>query len=193
MAVLDEPRECSAAENLEIVRVSADGEDTHQRATLVARRTRTEFGCRRSVGVTMVPFDDRNVSQRLARVETIGAREFDRSRFDHIGLVTDEEKDGESFVPATRVWVTNPRANGFNVEWLRFEPDSPVSGPLRTAPHVAYRVDDLGAAIEGHVVLAEPFDPTGRGDDFLRVAFVEVGGAVIELMQYGNPDETGWF
>jgi hypothetical protein len=126
-------------------------------------------------------------------VETIGVGEIDRSRFDHIGLVTDEMKDGESFVAATRVWVTSPRADAFNVEWLRFEPDSPVTGALRTAPHVAYRVDDLDAAIEGHTVLAEPFDPTGRGDDFLRVAFVEVDGAVIELMQYGNPDETGWF
>ena len=123
----------------------------------------------------------------------MGVRNIDRSRFDHLGLVTDEPKDGESFVAATRVWVTSPRAGGFNIEWLRFEPDTPVTGSLRTAPHVAYRVDDLGAAIEGHAVLAEPFDPTGRGDDFLRVAFVEVDGAVIELMQYGNPDETGWF
>jgi hypothetical protein len=123
----------------------------------------------------------------------IGVRDIDRSRFDHFGLVTDETKDGESFVAATRVWVTSPRAGGFNVEWLRFEPDTPVTGSLRTAPHVAYRVDDLDAAIEGHTVLAEPFDPTGRGDNFLRVAFVEVDGAVIELMRYGNPDETGWF
>jgi hypothetical protein len=68
-----------------------------------------------------------------------------------------------------------------------------VSGALRTEPHVAYRVGDLDAALEGQVVLAEPFDPTGRGDDFLRVAFVEVDGAVVELMQYGNPEETGWF
>ena len=131
-----------------------------------------------------------NSSQGVAQ---IGLRTFDRSRFDHIGLVTDEVKDGESFVTATRVWVTSPRAGGCNVEWLRFEPDTPITGPLRNAPHVAYRVDDLGTAIEGHTVLAEPFDPTGRGDDFLRVAFVEVDGAVIELMQYGNRDETGWF
>ena len=123
----------------------------------------------------------------------IAVKDCDRSRFDHIGIVTDEVKEGESFVAATRVWVTSPRAGGFNVEWLRFEPDTPISGPLRTAPHVAYRVDDLENAIEGHVVLAEPFDPTGRGDGFLRVAFVEVDGAVIELMQYGDPDETGWF
>jgi hypothetical protein len=89
--------------------------------------------------------------------------------------------------------VTNPRTSSMNVEWLRFEPDSPVTGLLRTEPHVAYRVDDLGAAIEGHNVLAEPFDPTATGNNFLRVAFVEVDGAVVELMQYGNPDEEGWF
>jgi hypothetical protein len=68
-----------------------------------------------------------------------------------------------------------------------------VTGPLRERPHVAYRVDDLAAALAGQKVLAEPFDPTGRGDDFLRVAFVEAGGAVVELMQYGDPDEQGWF
>ena len=123
----------------------------------------------------------------------IGTETFDRSRFDHVGLVTDAKKDGETFVAATRVWVTNPRASAFNVEWLRFEPDSPITGLLRSAPHVAYRVDDIARAIEGHKVLIEPFDPTGRGDDFLRAAFIEVDGAVVELMQYGNPDETGWF
>lgn len=118
---------------------------------------------------------------------------FDRSQFDHIGLVTDEPRDGETFVASTRVWVTNPRADGSNIEWLRFEPDSPVTGVLRTEPHVAYRVADLEAELAGRTILAEPFDPTGRGDDFLRVAFVEIDGAVVELMQYGNPDETGWF
>jgi hypothetical protein len=89
--------------------------------------------------------------------------------------------------------VTNPRRNPWNVEWLRFEPDTPVTGPLRHEPHVAYRVDDLAAAMGGHEILAEPFDPTGRGDDFVRVAFVLVDGAVVEFMQYGDPDEEGWF
>ena len=116
--------------------------------------------------------------------------QFARSRFDHVGLVTDERKEGESWVEATRCWVTSPRAHPFNVEWLRFEPDSPVSGPLRTDPHVAYRVDDVAQAVEGHTVLAEPFDV---GDGFLTVAFVHVEGAVVEFMQYADPDEQGWF
>jgi hypothetical protein len=118
------------------------------------------------------------------------ATQFDRARFDHIGLVTTEPQQGESWVEATRVWVTSPRDHPFHVEFLRFEPDSPVTGPLRTEPHVAYRVDDVEAAIEGHSVLLEPFDV---GDGFIRVAFVDVGGAVVELMQYANPDEEGWF
>ena len=122
--------------------------------------------------------------------------QFERSRFDHIGLVTAEQQPGESWVEATRVWVTSPRAHPYNVEFLRFEPDTPVTGPLRTEPHVAYRVPDVRracaeAAADGCDVLAEPFDV---GNGFLTVAFVRAGGAaVVEFMQYANPDEEGWF
>ena len=86
--------------------------------------------------------------QASARTRTL-MPQFARSGFDHIGLVTDEVKPGESWVEATRVWVTSPREHPYNVEWLRFEPDSPVTGPLRTEPHVAYRVDDVHAADRG--------------------------------------------
>lgn len=116
--------------------------------------------------------------------------QFDRSRFDHIGLVTERPRAGERWVEATRCWVTSPREHPYNVEWLRFEADSPVTGPLRTEPHLAYRVRDVERAIEGLNVLAEPFDV---GDGFVRVAFAEVEGAVVEFMQYANPDEAGWF
>lgn len=116
--------------------------------------------------------------------------QFDRSRFDHVGIPTDDRKDDESWVEATRVWVTSPRAHPYNIEWLRYEPDSPVTGLLREAPHVAYRVDDVHEALEGHDVLAEPFDV---GDGFLTVAFVAADGAVVEFMQYANPREDGWF
>jgi hypothetical protein len=114
----------------------------------------------------------------------------ERWRFDHIGLVTSEPKMGERWVEATRVWVTSPRAHPFNVEWLRYEPDSPVTGPLRTQPHVAYRVHNVQKAIENHTVLLEPFDV---GNGFATVAFVEYGGTVIEFMQYANPAEEEWF
>ena len=115
---------------------------------------------------------------------------FDRSRFDHIGIPVEERQADENFVDSTRVWVTNPRSHPANVECLRYEPESPVTGPLRHQPHVAYRVDDVDSAVKGHHVLSEPFDVA---DGFVRVAFVLVEGAVVEFMQYRNPDETGWF
>ena len=118
-------------------------------------------------------------------------RQFDRARFDHIGLVSDKRRVPESWVEATRVWVTNPRVHPYNVEFLRFEPDTPVTGILRTAPHVAYRVDDVHEALKGHTVLAEPFLP--GPPDFATVAFVLVDGVVVEFMQYENPNEDGWF
>jgi hypothetical protein len=114
----------------------------------------------------------------------------DRATFDHIGIVTEERHDGEVWVEPTRVWVTNPRLSSHNVEWLRFEPDTPVTGPLRTEPHVAYRVADVDRAIEGHEVLLAPFEV---GGGFSRVAFVVVDGAIVEFMQYANPNEDGWF
>jgi hypothetical protein len=117
-------------------------------------------------------------------------KQFDRSRFDHIGVVTTEKREGESWVEATRVWVTSPRAHPFNVEFVRFEEDSPVTGALRTEPHLAYRVDDVAKAIEGHEVLAEPFHPA-PDPAFLMVAFVWADGAVVEFMQYADPEEEG--
>ena len=105
--------------------------------------------------------------------------------FSHIGLITDEPKPGEVFVAATRVWITNFVDHPLRVEWLRFEPDSPVTGPVRTQPHVAYRVPSIEAAAADMQVLLEPFRPM----EGLRVGFyLSSDGAVIEFMEYeGNP------
>ncbi len=109
--------------------------------------------------------------------------------FDHIGLITDEKKENENWVESTRVWVTNPKGHPFNVEWLRYEKDSPVKGPVREKPHIAYRVDDIESASKGLKVLLSPFDVGG----FVRVGFYETqDGAVIELMQYKD-DKSAWF
>jgi hypothetical protein len=46
-------------------------------------------------------------------------------------------------------------------------------------PHVAFEVDDLTAALEGQHVIIKPNSPS-RG---VLVAFIEVSGAPVELMQ----------
>lgn len=103
--------------------------------------------------------------------------------FSHVGLITDQPKEGEVFVAATRVWITDFVAHPYHVEWLRFEPDSPVTGPVRTQPHVAYRVGSIEEAAAGMKVLIEPFVPLEN----LRVGFYESkDGAVIEFMEYAD-------
>ena len=107
-------------------------------------------------------------------------KEKNTMEFDHIGIITDEKKPDETFIPATRVWVTDMAKHPFKVEWLRFEPDSTLTGPVRHMPHVAYRVDNIEAASKGMKVLLEPFDV-----GFAVVGFYQTeDGAVVEFMKY---------
>ena len=46
-----------------------------------------------------------------------------------VGVITDQVQPGEIYVAETRVHVTNPADHPYRVEYLRFEPDSPVTGP----------------------------------------------------------------
>ena len=108
--------------------------------------------------------------------------------FHHIGMPTDESQAGEFYVADTKVWVTDPRKHPYNVEYLRFEKDSPVKGPVRDLPHVAYRVDDLAAELRGEQVLIEPFEPS---PDF-TVAFILKDGAVIEFMKFEKESDLPW-
>jgi len=101
-------------------------------------------------------------------------------QFDHIGIITTEKKSDETFVPATRVWITDFQKHPFRVEWLRYEPDSPVTGPVRQMPHLAFRVQSIAEAAKGLKVLLEPFDV-----GFAVVAFYQTDdGAVVEFMEY---------
>ncbi len=99
--------------------------------------------------------------------------------FDHIGLPTTEKQPDELYVAATKVWVTNPSSSSQMIEYLRYEPDSPVTGPLRTLPHLCFRVDDLDAEMAGAQIELGPFNPTPD----VRAVFVYKEGVVWEFME----------
>lgn len=106
--------------------------------------------------------------------------------FHHIGLPTDQKQPDEVYVEDTKVWVTDPDNHPYRVEYLRFESDSPASGPVRDAAHVAFRTDDLTAELDGEEVILEPFSPMPG----LQVAFILRDGAVFEFMQFDEEQET---
>ncbi len=107
--------------------------------------------------------------------------------FDHVGIPTEAPQPDEMYVPDTKVWVTDPLKHPHRIEYLRYEPDTPVTGPVRDLPHIAFRVDDLDAESAGAEILLGPFHPT----DTLRVVFVLRDGAVFEFMQSSSPGH--WF
>jgi hypothetical protein len=113
--------------------------------------------------------------------------------FDHIGIITLEPHEGESWVEFSKVWVTNPRLHPQRIEYIRplempdVDPANIGLWKLWHLPHVAYRVDDLETAIQGEQVVLGPFEPS----DFGRVVFVLKDGLVVEYLEYSRLDT--WF
>ena len=101
--------------------------------------------------------------------------------FSHIGIPSTEKRDNESYLEGARLYVTDFAASENKIEWLRFEDDSPMPEELQTIAHVAFKVDDLDAALEGQEILIEPFEPM----EGLKVAFILENGAPVEFMQEG--------
>jgi hypothetical protein len=106
-------------------------------------------------------------------------------KFNHIGIPTTAEFEGEIDLPDLKMTVSDHESNPFGIQWQRYWEDAPYPHLVKTVPHVAFEVDDLNAALIGQNVIIRPNSPS----DGLIVAFIEVGGAPVELMQYIDPEE----
>ena len=100
-------------------------------------------------------------------------------KFNHIGIPTAGSFEGEIPLPRLKMTVSDHQSNPFGIQWQRYWDDAPYSDLVKAVPHVAFEVDDLTAALEGQHVIIEPNRPS-RG---VLVAFIEVSGAPVELMQ----------
>jgi hypothetical protein len=100
-------------------------------------------------------------------------------KFDHIGIPTTDPFDGEIELPHLQMTVSDHQNNPFGIQWQRYWNDAPYPDLVKTVPHVAFEVDDLAVALEGKRVIIEPNCPSLG----VTVAFVEVNGAPVELLQ----------
>lgn len=100
--------------------------------------------------------------------------------FHHVGILSNKKRKNETYVADCKAHITDFNTHPYRVEWVRFEPDSPMPEAIRTISHVAFKVDDLEAEIKGKKVIVEPFSPM-KG---IRAAFILTeDGAPVELMQ----------
>jgi hypothetical protein len=100
-------------------------------------------------------------------------------KYNHIGIPTTGRFVGEISLPQLKVTVNDHLDNAFGIQWQRYWDDAPYPELVKTVAHVAFEVDDLAGALEGQHVIIEPNNPSPG----VRVAFIEVNGAPVELLQ----------
>jgi hypothetical protein len=101
-------------------------------------------------------------------------------RYHHIGIPTNVPHPGEYYLEKFKMYVSAFETSACGIQWMRFEPDSPVDPLIKSVPHVAFEVDDLEAAIQGKQILTEPNSPS-KG---VLVAMILDSGAPVELLQF---------
>lgn len=104
-------------------------------------------------------------------------------RYHHVGVPTRDRREKEVYLERFRVHVAGFESSPYGIQWMRFEPGSPLPELVRTVPHLAFVVDDLKRELEGKEILIEPNSPSAG----VVVAMIVHDGAPVELMQLDRP------
>jgi len=102
-----------------------------------------------------------------------------RLRYHHLGIPTDVPRDGEAYLPAYKLYHSGFETSPYGIEWMRYEPGSPLPEIVRKVPHIAFEVDDLALELQGKEVLIPPNSPSPG----VIVAFILSNGAPVEFIQ----------
>jgi hypothetical protein len=109
------------------------------------------------------------------------------SSLDHVGMPTGRQPAGASYLPDDGVWITNPRQHPLNIEWVHHTSESRMPQRLQRETHLAFRVTDLGPFLDAYEVLVRAFAVDG-----VEIAFVDVEGVVVELLDFKSKNEEEW-
>lgn len=101
-------------------------------------------------------------------------------KYNHLGIPVKKRFEGEIDLPQLKMVVSDHEKHPFKVQFMRFYDDAPYPDIVKELPHLAYEVEDIYEEIKCKNVIIAPNSPS-KG---LIVAFIEVDGAPIELMQY---------
>jgi len=101
-------------------------------------------------------------------------------KYHHLGIPTTDVKPDETYLERYKMFCTDHESNPFGIQWMRFEPGSPIPDLVQSTPHIAFEVDDLDEALRGHDILIEPNSPS----EGVMVAFVTIDGVPVEFLEY---------
>ena len=103
-------------------------------------------------------------------------------RYHHTGIPTKKVMPGERYLSHLKFYVSGFSTSPFGVEWMRFDDDCPISELIKTVPHIAFEVDDIGKALQEHdfEIISEPGVPS----EGVRAVMIKHNGAPIELIEF---------
>jgi hypothetical protein len=106
-------------------------------------------------------------------------------RYHHLGIPTTIPREEEQYLEKFKMFVSGYETSPYGIEWMRFEPDSPLPELVKKVPHVAFVVDDLAAEIGDKEILIEPNSPS----EGITVALIVDNGAPVEFLQFDEPED----
>jgi hypothetical protein len=105
-------------------------------------------------------------------------------RYHHLGIPTQGSIENEKYLPACKMYVGGFDTSPYGIEWMRFEPDSPVDELIKKIPHLAFEVDDLDTELQRHDL--NIITITNSPSEGVRVAMIEHNGAPVELIEFSR-------
>jgi hypothetical protein len=104
-------------------------------------------------------------------------------QFHHIGIPINEKTPEMVYYESIKCWATDPDSTPGRIEYIYFEPETTMTEPVLSNPHVAFRVDDLETELQDRVCVIGPIKlPEG-----VEVAFFYVDGCLTEFHQLIEP------
>lgn len=101
-------------------------------------------------------------------------------KYHHLGIPSAIKREGETYLGELKMYVSGFEASPYGIEWIRFEPDSPLPELVKAVPHVAFEVDNLEAELQGKEILIKPNSPSPG----VMVAFIVDNGAPVEFIRF---------
>lgn len=95
----------------------------------------------------------------------------------HTGMPVCAKMKGMAYMDNLKVWITMDKT--YNVEYLYFEPFSPMAAAIQEETHLAFQVEDIEKATKGKKILW-PVTDIGKG---AKIAFIYDKDLVVELYQ----------
>ena len=102
-----------------------------------------------------------------------------------MGVPRTEKIEGGIDLPHLKMTVTDHEDNPYGIQLQYYWQDAPYPEIVKTQPHLAFETADLQAAINGQKIIIQPNSPS----EGLMVAFIEVNGVPVELMQYDEKSD----